>query len=276
MNLRVLPEAEAELEDAARWDNDRTPGLGDDLLAEAAPVLRGIAANPYQYAQIRGRHDPTLRAALIRRFPYRIVYRVRTDEVLVIAVASAFLNVLGPRVLGWGTDVIIDGIQSPTGIDLARLHRVLLLAIGLYVVSAALSIMTAWMIAGVVQRLMRRLRAQAEAKIHALTLRHIDQQARGDLLSRVTNDLDNLAQSLQQTLSQMLVSILTLIGVAVMMFTISWLLAVVALVTVPLSVFGMRKVAARARPRAIARSRSSGWSSLTQPPSRTSSMVIPL
>jgi ATP-binding cassette subfamily B multidrug efflux pump len=172
--------------------------------------------------------------------------------VLVTAIASAFLNVLGPRVLGWGTDVIIEGIQSPTGIDLGRLHRVLLLAIGLYVVSAALSIMTAWMIAGVVQRLMRRLRAQAEAKIHALTLRHIDQQARGDLLSRVTNDLDNLAQSLQQTLSQMLTSVLLLIGVAGMMFLISPLLAMVALTTVPLSVYGMRKVAGRARPRFLA------------------------
>jgi ATP-binding cassette subfamily B protein len=178
--------------------------------------------------------------------------------VLVIAVASAFLNVLGPRVLGWGTDVIIDGIQSPTGIDLARLHRVLLLAIGLYVVSAALSIMTAWMIAGVVQRLMRRLRAQAEAKIHALTLRHIDQQARGDLLSRVTNDLDNLAQSLQQTMSQMLTSVLLLVGVAGMMFLISPLLALVALTTVPVSVFGMRKVAARARPRFLTQWGSTG------------------
>jgi ATP-binding cassette, subfamily B, multidrug efflux pump len=178
--------------------------------------------------------------------------------VLVTAIVSAFLNVLGPRVLGWGTDVIIDGLQSPTGIDLDRLHRVLLLAIGLYVVSAALSIMTAWMIAGVVQRLMRRLRAQAEAKIHALTLRHIDQQARGDLLSRVTNDLDNLAQSLQQTLSQMLTSVLLLIGVAGMMFLISPLLAVVALTTVPVSVYGMRKVAARARPRFLTQWSSTG------------------
>ena len=178
--------------------------------------------------------------------------------VLVTAVASAFLNVLGPRVLGWGTDVIIDGLRSPAGIDLGRLHEVLMLAIGLYAVSAALSIMTAWMIAGVVQRLMQRLRAQAEAKVHALTLRHIDQQARGDLLSRVTNDLDNLAQSLQQTMSQMLTSVLLLIGVAGMMFLISPLLAVVALTTVPVSVYGMRQVAARARPRFLTQWGSTG------------------
>ena len=155
--------------------------------------------------------------------------------------------------------MIIDGLRSPTGIDIGRLHEVLLLAVGLYVVSAALALSSpAWMIAGVVQRLMQRLRAQAEAKVHALPLRHIDQQARGDLLSRVTNDLDNLAQSLQQTMSQMLTSVLLLIGVAVMMFVISPLLAVVALTTVPVSVYGMKVVAARARPRFLAQWGSTG------------------
>ena len=83
---------------------------------------------------------------------------------------------------------------------------------------------------------MSRLRAQAEAKLHALPLRYIDRQARGDLLSRVTNDIDNLAQSLQQTMSQMLTSVLLLVGVAVMMFMISPVLALVALTTVPASV----------------------------------------
>jgi ATP-binding cassette subfamily B protein len=177
--------------------------------------------------------------------------------VLVTAVVSAVLNVLGPRVLGRGTDVIISGVVGD-GIDYGRLHQVLLEAVGLYAASALLAVGTAWMIAGAVQRLMRRLRAQAEAKVHALTLRHIDRQARGDLLSRVTNDLDNLAQSLQQTLSQMLTSVLLLIGVAVMMFVISPLLAVVALTTVPLSVYGMRRVAATARPRFLTQWGSTG------------------
>ena len=96
------------------------------------------------------------------------------------------------------------------------------------------------MLAGVIQRLMFKLRADVEDKVNALPLSYIDKQQRGDLLSRVTNDIDNVAQSLQQTLSQMLTSVLLLIGVAIMMFTISPLLAVVALTTVPVSVFGMR------------------------------------
>src|SRR3546814_15654743 len=99
---------------------------------------------------------------------------------------------------------------------------------------------------------MHRLRSDAEAKLHALPRSHIDQQARGDLLSRVTNDLDNLAQSLQQTMSEMLTSVLPIIGVTVMMFTISPLLALVELTTVPASIHGMREVYGRARPRSIA------------------------
>ena len=106
--------------------------------------------------------------------------------------------------------------------------------------SAVLSIIAAYMLAGVVQRLMFRLRSEVEDKVNALPLSYIDKQQRGDLLSRVTNDIDNVAQSLQQTLSQMLTSVLLLIGVAIMMFTISPLLAVVALTTVPVSVCGMR------------------------------------
>src|SRR3712207_5906664 len=117
---------------------------------------------------------------------------------------------------------------------------------------------SAYVLAGVVQRLMFDLRAQAEAKLNALPLAYIDRQARGDLLSRVTNDLDNVAQSLQQTLSQMLTSVLLLAGVAAMMFVISPLLAVVALTTVPLSVYAMRFIAARARPRYLSQWRSTG------------------
>ena len=155
-----------------------------------------------------------------------------------MALASTVLNVLGPRVLGHGTDVIIDGVRGGGGIDFGRLHRVLIEAGLLYTSAAVLGVLIAYTLAGVVQRLMFGLREQAEAKLNALPLRYIDRQPRGDLLSRVTNDLDNLAQSLQQTLSQMLTSVLLLVGVAGMMISISPLLAVVALTTVPAVALG--------------------------------------
>jgi ATP-binding cassette subfamily B protein len=183
--------------------------------------------------------------------------RLRVTMICAFSVMSVTLNVLGPLVLGHGTNIIISGI-SHGGIDFARLHRVLAEAIGLYGGSALLALFSAYTLAGVVQRLMFRLRAAVEDKINALPLRYVDRESRGDLLSRVTNDIDNIAQSLQQTLSQMLTSILMLFGVAAMMFTISPLLAVVALTTVPVSVFAMRKIAARARPRFISQWRSTG------------------
>jgi ATP-binding cassette subfamily B protein len=178
--------------------------------------------------------------------------------VVVIGTVSAALSVLGPRVLGHGTDIIVRGVRSPQGMDFAPLHRVLLQALALYASSALLSVLTAFLLAGVVQRLMLRLRSAAEDKIHALPLSFLDHQARGDLLSRVTNDIDNIAQSLQQTLSQMLTSVLLIAGVTIMMFTISPLLALVALTTVPVSIWMMSVVGKRARPRFMAQWRHTG------------------
>jgi ATP-binding cassette, subfamily B, multidrug efflux pump len=179
-------------------------------------------------------------------------------SVLVLAIAAAVLNSFGPRVLGHATDAIIDGLKDGGHIDSQVLHHRLYEAAEVYAASAALMLSNAYMIAGIVQRLMYRLREQAEAKVHALPLSYIDHEARGDLLSRVTNDLDNLAQSLQQTMSQMLSSVLLLIGVAVMMFTISPFLALVALTTVPVSIWSMRVIANRARPRYIAQWKHTG------------------
>jgi len=183
--------------------------------------------------------------------------RGRLILVAVLSVGSVVSQVFGPKVLGHGTDLIIRGIGHGH-IDFGRLHGVLIEALVLYTGSAALSLLTAFTLAGVVQRLMFRLRRSVEDKIHALPLRYIDHESRGDLLSRVTNDIDNIAQSLQQTLSQMLNSVLLLVGVAVIMFTISPLLAAVALTTVPVSVFLMQKIGSRARPRYIAQWRATG------------------
>src|SRR3954447_9148394 len=178
--------------------------------------------------------------------------------IAVLAIISATCNVLGPRVLGHGTDIIVKGVLSHRGIPFGELHHVLLQAVALYGTSALLGIGVAYLIAGVVQRLMYRLRAMVEDKVNVLPLSYVDKQARGDLLSRVTNDIDNIAQSLQQTLSQMLTSLLLLVGVATMMFIISPLLAAVALITVPASIYTMRVIATRARPRYMSQWRNTG------------------
>ena len=171
--------------------------------------------------------------------------------VLVLATVSVTLLVVGPKVLGAATDTIVDGVFGPAGIDFTRLRNILLLALGLYLMGGVLSFAQNYLLAGVVQRTMWRMRADVETKINHLPLRYVDGQQRGDLLSRVTNDIDNVAQSMQQTLGQMLTSSLTVIGVVVMMFTISPLLALVALATVPTALVLVRFVTARSKPRFI-------------------------
>ena len=172
-----------------------------------------------------------------------------------MAVASVTLVVLGPRVLGHATDIVFDGLlnrRGREGVDFAALHRTLFLALGLYGASFLLAYGQSFTLAGVVQRTMFKLRTDVEDKIHRLPLSYIDRNARGDLLSRVTNDIDNISQSLQQSLSQLITSLLTIVGVLVMMFVVSPLLALVALVTVPVSVLTMNQIAARSRVKFIA------------------------
>jgi ATP-binding cassette subfamily B protein len=178
--------------------------------------------------------------------------------VLVLAVVSVALVVSGPKVLGHATNLVFDGIVGGNGIDFAALHRTLWLAVGLYTASFILSYGQAWVLAGVVQRTMRRLRRDVEAKLHVMPLSYLDSQARGDVLSRVTNDIDNVAQSLQQSISQLLTGVLTILGTIGMMLWISWQLALVAVVSVPISVYVMKVIAGKSKGRFIAQWKHTG------------------
>ncbi|MEU6073059.1 ABC transporter ATP-binding protein [Micromonospora sp. NPDC047074] len=213
--------------------------------------------------------------------------RLQLVAVIALAVISVGLSVVGPKVLGWATDVIFTGVigrQLPAGttadqavdaaraagndnfadmlarmdvvpgvgIDFAALAGVLLLALGLYLAASLLSWWQGWLLNGVVQRTVLRLRAEVEDKLNRLPLPYFDRQPRGELLSRVTNDIDNISTSLQQTLSQLLTSLLTVVGVLGMMFWISPLLALVALVAVPVSVVVTTAIAKRSQQQFIA------------------------
>jgi ATP-binding cassette, subfamily B, multidrug efflux pump len=184
--------------------------------------------------------------------------RMRVLAVLVLAVVSVTLTVIGPRILGHATNIIVAGVQSKGGIDFTELHTVLLQALLIYIGAGILSYIQSFVLAGVVQRSMSKLRSDVEDKLNRLPIGYIDSQPRGDLLSRVTNDIDNVAQSLQQTLSMMLTSTLTIIGVVIMMISISPLLAIITIVTVPISVVTMKLITARSKKKFIAQWRFTG------------------
>ncbi|NUT94864.1 MAG: ABC transporter ATP-binding protein [Saccharothrix sp.] len=175
----------------------------------------------------------------------RLANRMRGERnvlvaVLVLAVISVGLGVAGPKILGHATDIIFNGIlgqaRGGPGIDFRALGEVLAWVSALYLASSVFAWIQARILNDVVQRFVFRLREEVEEKLHRLPLRYFDAQPRGELLSRVTNDIDNVATTLQQTLSQLLMSGLTVIGVLVMMVTISPLLALIALAIVPASV----------------------------------------
>jgi ATP-binding cassette subfamily B multidrug efflux pump len=193
----------------------------------------------------------------------RLLARMRTDRVgmvsvIVLALGSVLLAVLGPRILGHATDIVFRGLRSDKGIDFPSLHRTLLFVLLMFVGSGVLQYMQSFVLAGIVQRTMYRLRGEVEDKLNRLPLGYIDRQPRGDLLSRVTNDIDNISQSLQQTLSQLLTSLLMLTGVLVMMLIISPLLALVAVVTIPISLLTVQGIAKRSRVRFIAQWKHTG------------------
>ena len=175
--------------------------------------------------------------------------------ILIMAVISVALVVSGPKILGHATDILFNGLMKrngQTGVNFTALHHTLEIALSLYAMSFLLSYVQTFMLAGVVQRTMFTLRSEVEAKIHRLPLSYIDRQSRGDLLSRVTNDIDNISQSLQQSLSQLITSLLTIVGVLGMMIWVSPILALIAVVTVPLSILAMKQIAAKSKAKFIA------------------------
>jgi len=216
----------------------------------------------------------------------RLVARMRPERarallVLALAVLSVGLMSVGPRVLGHATDLVFDGfigqrippgtpqsalpdvvrgmdVVPGRGVDFTAVAHVLLAVVAIYVVASLLAWLQGFVLNSVVQSTVRRLREDVETKVNRLPLSYFDRSPRGELLSRVTNDIDNVSQTLQQTMSQLLTSLLTVVAVLSMMVWISPLLALVALVSVPLSLVVTRKIMGRSQGQFVQQWRSTG------------------
>jgi ATP-binding cassette, subfamily B, multidrug efflux pump len=219
--------------------------------------------------------------------------RWRAVAVLLLAAGSVASVVVGPYLLGKATDEVFNGFigeQLPTGttkadavnaadargdhqladflngldivpgqgVDFGAVGDVLMLALVIYVVGQMLGFLQGWLVNDVVQETVRQMRSDVEEKIHRLPLSYFDRQPRGELLSRVTNDIDNVAQNLQQTMSQLLTSLLMVVGVLGMMFWVSPLLAVIALVSVPIAMVVTSRIMKRSQSQFINQWRQTG------------------
>ena len=228
----------------------------------------------------------------------RLLERLRPDAPLIglvfaFAIVSVLFAILGPKILGNATNDIFQGVigkQLPVGatkeqvvaalrakgqnqfadmvqamnltpgvgVDFAGLAQILVLLVGLYLVSSVFSWMQAYVMAGVTQRTVYRLRQDVDRKLGRLPLKYFDSHSRGDLLSRVTNDIDNIGQTLQQSLTQLITSVLTVIGILVLMLTIDPILALLSVLAVPLSIVVTIQIAKRSQKEFVAQWASTG------------------
>ena len=167
------------------------------------------------------------------------VYKVSIILVMVFAIGSTVFNIVGPKVLGKATTEIFNGlvgkVSGGDGIDFTKLGTILAILLGLYAVSALFSFIQGYIMTGVSQKLTYRMRKEISEKINRMPMNYFDTTTHGEVLSRVTNDVDTLSQSLNQSATQLITSVTTLIGVLIMMLSISPLMTVIALLILPVS-----------------------------------------
>lgn len=170
---------------------------------------------------------------------YMSVYKIGIFFVAVFAIGSTVFSILGPKVLGKATTEIFNGLISKIsggdGIDFGKIGKILIALLCLYAVSALLSFLQGFIMTGISQKMTYRMRKEISEKINRLPMKYFDKTTHGEVLSRVTNDVDTLSQSLNQSATQLITSVTTLIGVLVMMLSISPLMTVVALLILPIS-----------------------------------------
>ncbi|MDR3573014.1 MAG: ABC transporter ATP-binding protein [Anaerolineaceae bacterium] len=179
------------------------------------------------------------KGTMVKLFQYLGSYKISITFVLIVAVASTIFSILGPKLLGNATTKLFEGVMNQiagTGsIDFAYIGNIILIVGFLYLISAIFSYIQGWVMSGVSMKITYRFRKDISQKINRMPLRYFDGTNHGEVLSRITNDVDTVSQTLNQSLTQIITSVTTVVGVLVMMFTINWMMTLVALTIVPLS-----------------------------------------
>lgn len=180
-------------------------------------------------------------------------YRLSIIIVIIFAIGSAAFSIAGPKILGKATTAIFEGLINKvttvdgTGIDFEYIGRIVLLLLGLYIISAIFSLVQGFVMSGIAQKVSYNMRKEISEKINRMPLKYFDTKTHGEVLSRVTNDVDTVSQTLNQSMSQMISSFCTIIGILIMMFSINWIMTVVALLIVPISLILISVVVKRSQ-----------------------------
>lgn len=201
---------------------------------------RGPMGHGGPMAMMKGDKARDFKGTMVRLLDYLGVYRVPIIVVMLFAVASTIFTVVGPKVLGMATTRLFEGVigltsGSGAGIDFAYIGQVLLWTLGLYLASALFALIQGWIMSRIATDIAYRLRQDISTKINRLPFRYFDRVSQGEVLAHITNDVDTINQTLGQSLTQIITSAVTVVGVAIMMLTISWQLTLIALLMIPLS-----------------------------------------
>ncbi len=190
-------------------------------------------------AMMRGEKPQDFKGTMKKLIQYLGSYRIAILVMMIFAIASTIFSIAGPKILGNATTKLFAGVLAQiagTGsIDFTYIGRIILEVLGLYIVSALFAYIQGWIMSGISMNITYRFRRDISQKINRMPLRYFDGTNHGEVLSRVTNDVDTVSQTLNQSLGQIITSVTTVIGVVVMMFTISWQMTLVALIVVPIS-----------------------------------------
>ncbi len=170
---------------------------------------------------------------------YIASYKVALVFVTIFAIGSTIFNIVGPKVLSKATTEIFNGlvakVQGTGGIDFDKIGTVLLILLGLYLLSAFFSFVQGWIMTGISQKMSYRMRKELSEKINRMPMKYFESNTNGEVLSRITNDVDTLGMSLNQSITTLITSITTIIGVLIMMLSINWIMTLIALVILPIS-----------------------------------------
>ena len=217
-------------------DNRRGPGRG--------PMGHGRGMMPGEKAK-------DFKGTMKKLMSYLGKYTYAIIAVFIFAIGSVAFSVIGPKVLGKATTEIFNGligkISGGDGIDFDKIKIILLTLVALYIVSAILSFIQGFIMSGISQKLAYNLRDELSKKINRLPMSYFDKTTNGEVLSRFTNDIDTLAQSLNQSLTQIITAVTTLVGVFIMMLTISGIMTVAALVIIPIGMFAISMIIKRSQ-----------------------------
>ena len=217
-------------------DNRRGPGRG--------PMGHGRGMMPGEKAK-------DFKGTMKKLMSYLGKYTYAIIAVFIFAIGSVAFSVIGPKVLGKATTEIFNGligkISGGDGIDFDKIKIILLTLVALYIVSAILSFIQGFIMSGISKKLAYNLRDELSKKINRLPMSYFDKTTNGEVLSRFTNDIDTLAQSLNQSLTQIITAVTTLVGVFIMMLTISGIMTVAALVIIPIGMFAISMIIKRSQ-----------------------------